>query len=199
MKKIVRLSVLLFLLTGCARFPVQSVELANALQTEGERMHRLNLALFNNMFNTKKKDIERFVQGKYAPEMINNFKQKAVPGTDFKADFQEMVQAIIPEINARKDSLLNALETQKEKLTDKLNTDYKVFENAALALRKLLESVIKINKEKAALFDTVKQLSKNAIDLISVESAIDTFIYSAGSAASKINTLHNALSPILNK
>jgi len=199
MKRIFQLSALLFLLAGCARIPVQSVELADALQTEGERMHRLNLALLNNMFNAKKKDVEKFVSEKYAPEMLDDFKQKLPAGTDFKTDFQEMVQAIMPKINARKDSLLNTLETQREKLTDKLNTDYKVFENAASALKKLLESAVKIDQEKAALFGKVKELSKNTLDLGSVENAIDTFIHSAGSAASKINTLHNTLDLILNK
>lgn len=194
-------SVLLFVLffSACVRIPVQSVMLADAIQTEGERMHKLNLALLNNMFATKKKDIEKFAQEEYLPTLTNNLMKGLSAGTDYTSKIPDIVQRLIPVVNAKKDSLTNALDLQKEKLTAKLNQDYAIFETAATELKKLLESAVKVDKAKAAIFDRAKELSNNKIDLKVVEMMLDNFIHASGSVSDKINTLNHQLDPFFSK
>ena len=122
--------------------------------------------------------------------------EKEFPNTDFKKEFPDLMNALSPEINKRRDSLVTALELQKEKLVDKLNTDYSVFNTAAFELRRLLGSAVKIDQEKQALFNQAKTLSNNRLDFNSVEAALDKFIHGAGTVGSnavELNTIINQL------
>jgi hypothetical protein len=199
MKKIVRVIFVFVLLAGCVKIPVQSVDLADALMEEGERMHKVNLAFASSIFNTKRSEIDRFVEKEYTPAMIKNFTLMLPANANASEELPKMMKAIIPEINLRKDSLVNGLELQKERLITKLNTDYKIFENAAATLKRLLESAAREDKEKAALYSNVKDLSKNKVDLTQIEKILNDYVRSAGSAGSKINDLKAQLEPYLNK
>jgi hypothetical protein len=200
MKSIFKLAFLILFFLGCAKIPVQSVMLADALKVEGERMHKLNLTLLNRTFSAKRSEIDKFINDEYAPEVIKNFINiinTNQPGTDFKKEFPELMQAIMPKINARKDSLMNALEVQKGKIIDKLDADYKVFDNAALELKNLLESAVKIDKEKQALLNNAKELSNNKIDFNRLENAFDKFITSTGNVSANVVALNNDINEIL--
>jgi hypothetical protein len=200
MKSIFKLGFLILFFFGCAKIPVQSVMLADALKAEGERMHKLNLTLLDRVFSAKKSTIDKFINEEYAPEVIKNFINiinTNQPNTDFKKEFPELMQAIMPKINARKDSLINALEIQKEKIIDKLDTDYKVFDDAALELKHLLESAVKIDKENQALLNNAKELSNNKIDFNRLENAFDKFITSTGNVSANIVALNNDINQIL--
>jgi hypothetical protein len=198
MRKMLPLVIFLILSAGCVKIPVQSVELADALQAEGQRMHKINLMLLNTMFNAKKKEVDRFVDQEYTPELTKDLMKIIPAGTDIKSNLPDIMQAINTKVNVRKDSLITALEIQKEKLTDKLNTDYSVFENAVATLKRLLESATKVDKEKTALYEKAKQITNNQLDLGNVENALDRFIHSSGSAGNKINTLNTELAPYVN-
>lgn len=198
MKPVLQLTFWLLFAFGCAKIPAGSVTLADALQKEGERMHTLNLSLVNRMFSDKREAIDRFINGEYTLTVADNFIKK-VQTTDFKKDFPEMVQALLPEINARRDSLVKVLELQREKITDKLNTDFNAFNTAAVSLKLMLQSAVKLNKEQQALFDQVKTLSNTRIDLVSIEGALDRFVNSAGNVGGKIVDIDSSINNILKK
>lgn len=199
MKAIFKLGLVALLLTSCAKIPMGSVVLADALITEGERMHNLNLVLMNRLFNEKRAAIENFINAEYTPVVAANFAKLVDPKTvdEFKKDFPEMMQALTPKINARRDSLVKVLELQKEKTVAKLNADYKAFTTGFFELKKLLESAVKIDKEKAALFDKVKAFSNNRIDLVGLENVLDKFVNSAGKVGGGIVDLDSAINQIL--
>ena len=197
MKLILSLS-LIIVAFGCARIPAGSVTVADALQREGERMHSLNLALINRLFSDKRMAIDRFINAEYTLVVSENFIKRAQV-TDFKKEFPEMVQAVLPEINARRDSLVKVLELQREKIMDKLNTDYQAFNTASVALKLLLESAVKVGKEKQALFENVKTLSNTKIDFVGIEGALDRFVNSAGKVGGKIVDVDSSINQILNK
>jgi len=48
------LFLLLITVFSCARIPIQSVDLAESLMQEAERMHTLNIRLINKIFDDKK-------------------------------------------------------------------------------------------------------------------------------------------------
>ncbi|HYO21502.1 MAG TPA: hypothetical protein VER36_03785 [Flavisolibacter sp.] len=200
MKNVLTLSLLLLLFSSCAKIPVQSIALAEALQEEGERMHKLNLVFLNRIFLSKRVTIEKFIEEQYTPKAVAEFTSrvsKEFPQTDFKKEFPELMNALLPQINTRRDSLVRELELQKEKVVDKLNTDYKVFNNAASELKKLLESAVKVDKEKQALFNQAKALSNNRIDFNQLEGALDKFILSGGNVGNNIAELNNAVNQLL--
>jgi hypothetical protein len=201
MRVLFKLSLLTLLLLGCAKIPVQSVVLADALQVEGERMHKLNLVFLNRIFSAKRETIEKFIKEEYTPKMVADFTNKVnkeFPQTDFKKEFPDLLNALMPHINERRDSLINALELQKEKVVEKLNTDFTVFNNAAFELKRLLESAVKVDKEKQALFNQAKALSNNRIDFNSVEGALDKFIHSSGNVVNNAAALNNVINNLLN-
>lgn len=200
MRWISKLVLFFFLISGCARIPVQSVALADALQVEGERMHKLNTIFLNRIFLSKRDEIEKFIREQYAPMVVANM-MKGVNEQEFKAnlkaDLPEFTTAVTGVVNTRRDSLATALELQKEKIMEKLTADYAIFNAAALELKRLLESAVKVDKEKQGLFTQAKTLSNNRINFASLETAIDKFIHSSGSVGNNAESLNNAINQLL--
>ena len=91
-------------MASCAKMPIQAVELSHALKDEGQRMHEMNLALIDYVFNEKKHLIQEFIKTEYTPAVLENFKTLVPASTDFKKDFLDIMQAINPRIDARRDS-----------------------------------------------------------------------------------------------
>jgi hypothetical protein len=201
MRTLFKLSFLAFFIFGCAKIPVQSIALADALQSEGERMHKLNLVFLNRIFMAKRETIEKFIKEDYAPKVVENMMGK-LNEAEFKAklkdDLPEFTSAVTSVVSQRRDSLVNALELQKEKVVDKLSTDYNIFNNAAFELKRLLESAVKIDKEKQALFNQAKALSANRLDFNGLENTLDKFIHSSGNVGNNIDVLNNAINQLLN-
>jgi hypothetical protein len=200
MRRILDIFILLSFVAGCAKIPVQSVALADALQVEGERMHRLNTIFLNRIFLSKRDEIEKFIKEQYAPMVVQNM-MKGVNEADFKAnlktDLPEFTSAVTGVVNTRRDSLVTALELQKEKIVEKLNADYAVYNTGALELKRLLESAVKVDKEKQALFTQAKTLSNNRIDFTSLEAAIDKFIHASGNVGNNAQDLNNIINRLL--
>lgn len=187
------------LLFSCARIPVQSVSLIEAVEEEGARMHTINALLLHSMFREKKQMVSQFIEQEYTPALVDNFKKQLPAGTDYKADFAEMVQSLMPHINARKDSLLMALDEEQYRIGEKLDADYAVYQNAVTELKRLLTSAAKIDAEKKALFDTARAVSNNRVDLAGIETALDRFILAGGSVGSNIQKLNAAINSFLKK
>jgi hypothetical protein len=185
------------LVASCASVPQGSVTLADALQTEGARMHSLNLHLLNSVFKAKREALENLLSDQYAASLIDNvFKKNSAIQ---KEDFPELLKAITRKVISKRDSLVNVLETEKAKLQDALNTDYAAFNTASIALKLMLESAVKVTREKQALFDQVKSLSNSKIDFSRVENALDGFIQSAGTAGAGVTKFKTEIDQILKK
>lgn len=184
-------------LMSCARVPIQAVQLSDALKDEAERMHQLNLALIDKIFQEKTYLINEFITNEYTPAYLENFKSKLPANTDFKADFADMMQAIYPKINARKDSLTSVLNEQKAGIVNKLNLDYKAFSDAYSEMQNLLRSASKLNEQRADAFGQIKSLSGNRIDVENIDKALNKFITDAGSVGDKSVLLTNTLNSLL--
>jgi hypothetical protein len=205
MKYYVRIaSVVAFLFfCSCARVPIQAVELSSALQQEANRMHQLNLQLLDKLFADKVHQVNLFIEKEYTPAFIENFKKVVPPDTDFKADFAEIAGAVYPRINAKRDSLIAVLQVQKNVLSQKLDSDYEVYRNAANDLHGLLSSASKVNQQKATVFAQVKELSNNRINLQEVDDAISKFIFTGGKWGANISEgatqLENIIQSLIKK
>ena len=192
----------IFLLTvitffSCARIPIQSVDLTESLMQEAERMHTLNIRLINKIFDDKKLLINEVIVNEYLPAFTENFKNKIPPSTDFKARFTDLVQAAYLRINATKDSLINVVNKTRGLIVEKLNQDYIVFSGAFTDLQNLLRSAAKIDAQKSAFFNKIKDVSKGKIDADAIEKAIDKFITGAGEIGDKANALNDTINLII--
>ena len=165
--------------------PLQAVELSHALKDEGQRMHEMNVMLVEYVFNEKKHLVNEFIANEYSPALIENFKAMLPPGTDFKKDLLEIMQAINPKIEERRDSLLQVLQQQKNTITQKLNSDYQVYGEAFTAMQNLLASAGKLNSQREGVYANVKALSNNRINLQGIDSALNQFIKGAGTVGEK--------------
>ena len=190
---------ILFLISAasCAKVPIQAVELSQALKDEGGRMHQLNLALVEYVFNEKKHLVNEFMTNEYTPELVKNVAEKLPPGIDFKAELPEIIQAINPKIDARRDSLLGVLQNQKMLIVQQLNTDYKVYDEAFAAMQNLLLSASKLNSSRTSVYDDIKKLSAGKIDLQGINNALDNFIKGGGSVGEKATVLAGTIQTFL--
>jgi hypothetical protein len=184
-------------LTSCARVPIQTVELSEALREESERMHQINLSLLDKLFQEKVHQVNEFITKEYAPAIIENFKNLLPKDLDFKANFQELAEAIYPQINATKDSMITVLQQQKTLITDKLNQDYQAYALAYTEMQNLLRSAAKVNQKRTEVFQQLKTLSKNRIDLEAVDGAVNKFIRTGGDIGAKAVELTNTLNKLL--
>ena len=182
---------------SCARIPIQAVELSHALKDEGQRMHEMNLALVEYVFNEKKHLVNQFIANEYSPTLVENFMRGLPPGTDVKKDFLEIMQAINPRINSRRDSLLDVLQEQKGTITQKLNTDYKVYGEAFGAMENLLASGSRLNQQRAGVYENIKTLSGNRLNLQGIDNALNQFIKGAGTVGEKTLMLTSTIQTLL--
>jgi uncharacterized protein (UPF0216 family) len=186
-----------FAFMSCAKIPIQAVELSHALKDEGERMHEMNLTLVEYVFNEKKHMVNEFINNEYSPALIENFKAGLPAGTDVKKELVEIMQAINPRIDARRDSLLQVLQEQKVMITQKLNTDYKVYAEAFGAMQNLLASAAKLNRQREGVYENIKTLSRNRINLQGIDNALNHFIKGAGNMGEKTMMLTNTIQTFL--
>lgn len=191
------LFIICMVLVSCARIPIEAVQLSDALKDESERMHTLNLVLIDKMFQEKTYLINDFIRNEYTPAYVENFKNKLPANIDYKANFTEMVQALYPRINARKDSLINVLGEQRVGIVNKLNLDYKVFSNAFAEMQGLLRSANKLNQQRTNVYAQLKALTGNHLDMESIDKSLNTFITTGGNIADKTLLLTNSIQSLL--
>ncbi len=190
---------LLVLLGSCAKLPVQTLSLTDALIQEGDRMHQLNQSLLNKMFEDKRAKIDGFIKNEYLPKYLEEFKKRIPSDVNYEEELPNILQSILPEITSRRDRMQSALEDQRIKIMEKLNADYAVYKSSSMELRNLIESNIKVNEERQKAFQQVKTLSQNNIDLNQIETELDGFILKSGDLGGNINALNNSINALLKK
>ncbi len=184
---------------SCAKIPTQSVELSKALKDEANRMHQLNIALVEYVFNEKKHMVNEFIANEYAPTFVQNFVRKLPPDTDVKREMPEIIAAINPRIDNRRDSLLSVLMMQRNTIIQQLNSDYKLFDNSFTALQNLLASASKLNTTRSSVYEDIKRLGGSKINLSAINTALDNFITGAGSVGERAVALSNQIHLLLNQ
>jgi hypothetical protein len=63
------------LASSCTKLPVQSVNLMQQIKDEGQRIHKLNMAYVNLLFEHKNAEVDSFMKKEYIPEFIANIKK----------------------------------------------------------------------------------------------------------------------------
>ena len=199
MKLLFKIYIVILLFSSCAKIPIQSVNLMDALMEEGTRMHQINISFLNGIFKAKKEKVDEFIKTKYTPHFIEELQKNIPPETNMKAELPNILNHITPLISQRRDSMQNALEEQRIKLSAKLETDYRTFSTAATELRMLLVSAAKLDTQRQQLFDRARELTKGSIDFDAIENSIDRFIGSGGNIGNDVSELNNTINSIIKK
>jgi hypothetical protein len=193
----------LTVLYSCAKLPMQSIELTDAISKEGERMHDLNISLVNNMFVQKEKQADDYIKDVYTPAYMSNFKKRIPDSTDYEKEWPNILQAILPAITSRKDTVHNALESQRLKLINKLDSDYKVFDDAVTSLRNLISSAVKVDELRRQAVSKLNVLAGNKINIDEIGNKLDDFILKASditnTTQNKVDDLNSTINSLLNQ
>lgn len=187
------------LFASCARIPIQSINLVTIIHDEGERMHQLNTALTNNLFAEKRQKIDDFIRLEYTPKFIGEFTARIPENIDVKQELSGILASMIPVINERRDAMQGALELNRIKVIDKLNADFKDYEDACNELKILLASAIKVDEERKKLEQQATGLTGNKIDFEKLEMTLDEFIQDSGDWGQNISNLNENVNALLNK
>jgi hypothetical protein len=187
-------------LNSCAKLPVQSVQLMQQIKDEGHRMHQLNNAYVNMVFEKNTADVDSFMNKEYIPSMISSMK-KSFDENDTKIDMNkqwpQIFPKIVPVVNGVRDSLRTALAENRNKIISKLNEDYEFYRQACDAQIALLSSATKLNNNTRQIFNTlVTKVSGNKADLTQLEKKLDGFLQKGESISQKILFLNQAVQSI---
>ena len=120
----------------------------------------------------------------YTPAVVQSVMQRLPPDADVKREMPDIIAAINPKIDDRRDSLLAVLQHQKNSIIAQLSTDYDLFERSFLAMHNVLGSKSNLQEAQIAIND-LRRLSNHKIDIASINTAIDHFITSEGSVNEK--------------
>jgi hypothetical protein len=187
-------------LNSCAKLPVQSVSLMQQIKDEGQRMHKINIAYINMLFENKNAEVDSFMNKEYIPEFISRIKQ-GMDANDTKIDMNkqwpQIFPKIVPVVNGVRDSLRTALAENRNKIISKLNEDYEFYRQACDAQIALLSSATKLNNNTRQIFNTlVTKVSGNKADLTQLEKKLDGFLQKGESISQKILFLNQAVQSI---
>lgn len=188
----------LLLLAGCAKIPIETVQLSEAIKNEGARMHNINVVLIEKLFQEKTFRINEFVKKEFAPQFLKTFKESLPGDVNFDTEFEDLVSAAYPEIEKYKDSLTNVLVEQKLIILNKLNKDFQVYNNASIELQNFLRSGAKLNQAQSAVLQNLQLLSNNKINIEKIDQAANKFISDAGTIGSKATSFADMINQILN-
>ena len=182
-----------FIISSCAKLPVESVALTQYIADEGERMHQLNILLINAKFAEKRVQIDEFIQKEYLPTLL----KPAFDALDKDDDPKEVIPVIInlaiSKLEARRSQMKEELESVRVQLITKTQENYQDFSQATFELKKLLKSAIKVNEERGKLLDEVKSFSKNKIDLNMLDATFDNYLSKGGKAGELILNMNEIL------
>jgi hypothetical protein len=186
-----------FALASCAKIPVQSVTLAESISREGKRMHDLNLALLNSMYQEKRQKISDFIRNDYTPWFSNQIVQGITDTVNVKKDLPQILSRALPVLSAQIAEKQAALESSRAMLLDQLNADFLVYQSACNELTYLLKSAVKVNDADKKLFNRAAALTGKPINFDSLNLILDQFIIDKGELAQNIETLNKSIRKII--
>lgn len=186
-----------FALASCAKIPVQSVTLSESISKEGQRMHELNIALLNSMYQEKRQKISEFIRNDYTPWLSNEIVKRITDSVDVKKDLPQILSRALPVLSAQIAEKQAALEASRAVLMDQLNADFLVYQSACNELTYLLKSAVKMNDARNKLFNQAAVLSGKSINFDSLNLILDQFIADKGELAKNIETLHKSIRKII--
>lgn len=184
-----RISLFLVLTTlflSCASIPGSTAKLTKSVIDEGDAMHQLNISLVNQLFNEKRARLNTFITNKYTPAIIKKYQTLLPQDVDYKKELPNIIEAIIPVINRKRDSLQDLLLNQQQKIISNLNTNFISYAKATSSLQNLINSSVKAKEAEENALASINQLTGNRLNFKQIESKLDSLLNKTGLGMGKL-------------
>lgn len=178
---------------SCASIPASTATLSQEVIAEADAMHKLNLALIQQLFDERKNKVDDFINNQYIPAFSKNFEAKIPPGTDIAAELPNILKSVMPVINRKRDSLHNLLDTQRDQMIASLNTTYTSYQKASGTLQNLISSAVKLKASESSALAQAQSLAKTNIDVNKIQSHLDSLLIKAGDGFNKLLNVKSAI------
>ena len=186
MHKISLFLVLTTLFLSCASIPRSTAKLTKSVIDEGDAMHQLNISLVNQLFNEKRARLNTFITNKYTPAIIKKYQTLLPENVDYKKELPNIIEAIIPVINRKRDSLQDLLLNQQQKIISNLNTNFISYAKATSSLQNLINSAVKAKEAEENALASINQLTGNRLNFKQIESKLDSLLNKTGLGMGKL-------------
>ncbi len=173
------------IVTACAQVPKESVELSTTIGRDLASVHKAHRELSKVVFSRMRKDINRFVDGIYAPYQINQVmaRQKQLANSDDSEDrkkslllainaaftsdappqlqeavlkgMNSMVLKIRKDVESMRKELLDPINAQEKEVLSSIDRSYQQLHYANSIVTGYLSSVVKVHDTQADLLEAI--------------------------------------------
>ena len=190
-------NILLLVITAffisCASLPNATSKLTKSVIDEGDAMHQLNISLVNQLFNEKRARLNTFITNKYTPAVIKKYQNLLPQDIDYKKELPNIIEAIIPVINRKRDSLQDLLLNQQQKIVSGLNTNFISYSKATSSLQNLINSAVKEKNAEQTAMSEINQLTGNKVNFKQIENKLDSLLNKTGLGMGKLLKLEKLI------
>lgn len=183
-------NLILFFVTAfflsCASLPNSTAKLSKSVIDEGDAMHQLNISLVNQLFTERRARLNNFITNKYTPAIIKKYQNLLPADVDYKKELPNIIEAIIPVINKKRDSLQDLLLNQQQKIISGLNTNFISYAKATSSLQNIINSAVKIKDAEESALSAINQLTGNKLNFKEIESKMDSLLNKTGLGMGKL-------------
>lgn len=180
-------------IVSCASIPASTATLSQQVIEEADAMHKLNLALIQQLFDERKNKIDDFINNQYIPAFTKNFQAKIPAGVDVSADLPNILKSVLPVINKKRDSLHNIIDTERNQMIASLNTSYTSYQQASSTLQNLITSAVKLKASEATALAQVQNLTKTNINIPKIQHHLDSLLIKTGDGFNKLLNIKSAI------
>jgi len=180
-------------LHSCASIPASTTTLTQEILKQADEMNTLNISLINQLYATRKEQVNSFITNEYTPALLDNFAKNLPDSLDYKKELPNILISIVPIINRKKDSIQTILDTEQGQLISQLNTNYTAFNTAGTSLQNLIDSAVKLKTEEKSVMTAVQNLTNGKVNISEAETKLDSLLTQSGSTFSKLLEISSAL------
>lgn len=198
MKKILYICVLILssCIISCASLPNSSITLTNEIIKEASDMHALNISLVNQLFEERLERVNLFIENKYVPTLIKKYEALLPESIDYKKELPNIIAAIVPVVNRKKDSILSILKDQNTSTVSQLNANFNTYTKATISLQNLIKSAAKIKTVENDALVSIEKLTGTTNDVSKVKTTIENFLDKTGNDLGQLLKIKNQLTEI---
>lgn len=178
---------------SCASIPASTATLSQEVISEADAMHKLNIALVNQLFDERREKVNDFINNQYIPTFVKNFEAKIPANIDVKAELPNILKSVMPVISRKRDSLQNLVDMQRNEVITSLNESYTNYQRASGTLQNLITSAVKLKQSEANTLAQIQSLTKTNINVGKIESHLDSLLIKTGSGFDKLLNVKSAI------
>lgn len=174
------------IISSCASIPASTATLSEEVISEAAAMHKLNIALINQLFDERKDKVNDFINNQYIPTFVKNFEAKIPPNVDVKAELPNILKSVMPVISRKRDSLHTLLDNQRNQILTSLNDSYSNYQRASGTLQNLITSAVKLKQSEANTLAQIESLTKTNLNVNKIENHLDSLLIKTGNGFDKL-------------